>query len=99
MRAGQGIGGNHVVTSENLLLSIGQSVEWGGLLDGENVERRPNGSVIADPVTLQTAVPDIFLGGEGLFNTVVPGPGEVVLQSMPINKLALSIQRHMISTK
>lgn len=34
---------------------------------------------------------NIFFGGEGLFNTVVSGPGEVVLQTMPINKLAEAI--------
>ena len=28
-----------------------------------------------------------LLGGEGLFNTVVTGPGKIILQSMPINKL------------
>ena len=28
-----------------------------------------------------------LLGGEGLFNTVVTGPGKVVVQSMPVNKL------------
>ena len=48
----------------NVLMAIGQSAEWGGLLEGAKVERRPNGSVIADPVTLQTAEPDIFLGGD-----------------------------------
>ena len=29
-----------------------------------------------------------FLGGEGFFNTVVTGPGKLILQSMPINHLA-----------
>ena len=29
-----------------------------------------------------------FLGGEGFFNTVVTGPGKLILQSMPINQLA-----------
>ena len=36
------------------------------------------------------AVPGLknkLLGGEGLFNTVVSGPGKVILQSMPINQL------------
>lgn len=36
----------------------------GGLLGHENVERRPNGLVIADPVTFQTSVKDIFVGGD-----------------------------------
>ena len=26
-----------------------------------------------------------FLGGEGLFNTVVTGPGKIVVQTMPIS--------------
>lgn len=34
---------------------------------------------------------NIFFGGEGLFNTVISGPGEVVIQTMPISKLAESI--------
>lgn len=34
---------------------------------------------------------NIIFGGEGLFNTVVTGPGELVLQTMPINKVAEAI--------
>ncbi len=33
-------------------------------------------------------VKNSLLGGEGLFNTVVNGPGNVYLQSMPFSKLA-----------
>ena len=33
----------------------------------------------------------MLFGGEGLFNTVVTGPGRVVLQTMPINNFAASI--------
>lgn len=32
-----------------------------------------------------------FLGGEGWFNTIVTGPGRIVLQTMPISALAGSI--------
>lgn len=32
-----------------------------------------------------------FLGGEGLFNTVVKGPGKIYLQTMPISNVASSI--------
>ena len=32
-----------------------------------------------------------LLGGEGLFNTVITGPGRVVLQTMPISTVANSI--------
>ena len=34
---------------------------------------------------------NIFLGGEGIFNTVITGPGRVVVQTMPLPKLANSI--------
>ena len=33
-------------------------------------------------------VKNALLGGEGFFNTVVTGPGHIVLQTMPVNKLA-----------
>ena len=52
------------VPCNNLLLSIGQSVVWGDLLKDTKVELRRNGTVVADPVTLQTAEPDIFVGGD-----------------------------------
>ena len=32
-------------------------------------------------------VKNVLLGGEGLFNTVVKGPGRVWLQTMPVNNL------------
>ncbi len=53
-----------VVPCDNLLLSIGQSAVWGELLKGTKVELKPNGTVVADPVTRQTAEPDIFVGGD-----------------------------------
>lgn len=34
---------------------------------------------------------NIFLGGEGLFNTVITGPGKVTVQTMPLPKLANGI--------
>lgn len=36
-----------------------------------------------------------FLGGEGFFNTVVTGPGEIYLQTMPINQVAGSLVPYM----
>ena len=36
-----------------------------------------------------------LLGGEGLFNTVVTGPGKVYIQTMPINKVADSLIPYM----
>lgn len=42
-------------------------------------------------------VKNVLFGGEGLFNTVVTGPGEVVLQTMPVPKLAGAIQPYIIT--
>lgn len=41
---------------------------------------------------------NLFLGGEGLFNTVLTGPGKVWLQTMPISNVAMAI-RPYIPTK
>ena len=48
----------------NVLQSIGQSILWGDLLAGTKVELNRNGTAVADPVTRQTAEPDIFVGGD-----------------------------------
>ena len=42
-------------------------------------------------------VKNVLFGGEGLFNTVVTGPGRVVLQTMPISNFAMSIASIMPS--
>ncbi len=36
-------------------------------------------------------VKNMFLGGEGFFNTVITGPGKVYIQSMPISNTAMEI--------
>lgn len=40
-------------------------------------------------------VKNIFFGGEGLFNTVLTGPGKVYLQTMPINSVAGAIRPYI----
>lgn len=44
-------------------------------------------SCTMDVVTVKGAK-NVFFGGEGLFNTRVTGPGKVVLQTMPISRIA-----------
>ena len=39
-------------------------------------------------IQMVKGVKNVLFGGEGLFNTVVTGPGRVVLQSMPVSGLA-----------
>ena len=36
-------------------------------------------------------IKNMVFGGEGIFNTIVTGPGKVMLQSMPINAVATSL--------
>lgn len=50
-------------------------------------------------ITRVTGAKNVFFGGEGLFHTVVRGPGKVVLQSMPIYKLAASLIPYLPSDK
>ena len=40
-------------------------------------------------------VTNVLFGGEGLFNTVVKGPGKVILQSMPIGATATQLYSYM----
>mgnify|MGYP005778523293 FL=1 len=52
------------VECDHVFLSIGQSIQWGGLLDGTKVECGPGGRAVADALTYQTAQPDVFVGGD-----------------------------------
>ena len=51
------------IACSNVILSVGQATIWGDLLEGENVEFR-GPAPVADKVTFQTSVPDIFVGGD-----------------------------------
>ena len=53
-----------VAPCTTVLFCIGQKAEWRELLSGTKAEFNPNGTVKADPVTYQTAEPDIFVGGD-----------------------------------
>lgn len=52
------------VECENILLSIGQSIIWGDLLEDSGIVPGRGNCAAADPVTYQTACPDIFVGGD-----------------------------------
>lgn len=51
-------------------------------------------------VDVQTVkgVKNVLFGGEGLFNTVITGPGTVWLQSMPIYGVARAIQPYIVTS-
>ena len=52
------------VPCDRVFLSIGQSIQWGNLLDGTKVELGRGNGAKADSLTYQTAEPDIFVGGD-----------------------------------
>ena len=52
------------IECENVLEAIGQSAQWGRLLEGTKVARHLNGTVKHDPVTFETGEPGIFVGGD-----------------------------------
>lgn len=53
-----------VVKADYVLLSVGQTIEWGDILEGSKVELNPNNTVKADTFTYQTAEEDVFVGGD-----------------------------------
>ncbi len=71
-----------------ILLSIGQRIDWGGLLDGEAVDLLPGNRVKAHEVSFQTKTIDIFAGGD-----VVTGP-RFAIDAIAMGKQgAISISR------
>ena len=80
-------------------------------IDGTAIEKQlaPGEQIIIDTgylammdgtcsIDIQTVkgVKNMFLGGEGLFNTVITGPGRVTLQTMPIYQVAGAISPFIV---
>ena len=64
-RKAVGTGKYELIEVDSVISAIGQKVELGGIAP-EGMTFNKNGTVIADPVTLQTAQSDIFVGGDAL---------------------------------
>ncbi len=58
-----GTGKFETIELDSVIGAVGQKVELGGLADA-GMTFNPNGTVIVDPVTAQTARSDIFAGGD-----------------------------------
>lgn len=76
------------VPCRHLFLSVGQSVLWGDLLAGSKVELGRGQGALADPITYQTAEPDVFVGGD-----VYTGPGFAIDAIAAGKKAATSLHR------
>ncbi|MFL0266958.1 FAD-dependent oxidoreductase [Candidatus Clostridium radicumherbarum] len=55
-----------IVKTNHVLISIGQGIDWGSLLEGSKIELNPNKTIKADPITFQTGEEDVFTGGDAL---------------------------------
>jgi NADPH-dependent glutamate synthase beta subunit-like oxidoreductase/NAD-dependent dihydropyrimidine dehydrogenase PreA subunit len=52
------------VAADHVLVSVGQAIVWGGLLEGSGVELGRGNAALADPFTYQTGQHDVFVGGD-----------------------------------
>ena len=76
------------VKADYVLVSVGQSIEWGDLLKNSKVDVNANKTARADLFTLQTAEPDVFVGGD-----VLTGP-KFAIDAIALGKEgAISIHR------
>ncbi len=71
-----------------VVLAVGQSIVWGDLLAGTNVKLGAGMGALCDPVTYQTAEPDIFVGGD-----VYTGPRFVIDAIAAGKEAAISLHR------
>jgi len=55
-----------IIEASNVLISVGQAMDWGKLTTGSKMKLNANMTIKADPVTYQTGEPDVFAGGDAL---------------------------------
>jgi NADPH-dependent glutamate synthase beta subunit-like oxidoreductase len=55
-----------IVKANHVLLSVGQGINWGLLLEGSKIEVNSNKTIKADSITFQTGEEDVFAGGDAL---------------------------------
>ena len=78
------------VPADYVLVSVGQSIEWGKLLDGSHVELGRGNAAVADGFTYQTGEPDVFVGGD-----VFTGPKFAIDAIAAGKQGAVSIHRYV----
>lgn len=77
-----------IVQCDYVLLSVGQTFDYGKLLEGESVTLSPRGTIEVDNITLQTSKEDIFAGGD-----VASGPRFAIDAIAAGKEAAVSIHR------
>ena len=77
-----------LIPCSSVIFSVGQGIDWGGLLAGEDIEMWHGNYPVADKVTYQTKVQDIFVGGD-----VYTGPKFAIDAIAAGKQAAISIHR------
>lgn len=80
----------YVEPCDYVLLSVGQSFDYGKLLENENVAITQMGTIAINPVTLQTTRADIFAGGDVAF-----GPRFAIDAIAAGKEAAISLHRYV----
>ncbi|MCG8452882.1 MAG: FAD-dependent oxidoreductase, partial [Spirochaetales bacterium] len=81
---------SEVVPASHVLISVGQAMDWGTLLNESNVKLNPNGTVQANEKTYQTSEADVFAGGDAL-----TGPKFAIDAIAQGKEAAISIHRQV----
>lgn len=78
------------VEADYILISVGQTIEWGNLITDTEIVLNPNQTIPADELTYQTAEKDIFAGGD-----VHTGPRFAIDAIAAGKEAAISIHRYV----
>jgi heterodisulfide reductase subunit A-like polyferredoxin len=81
-------GSEFVLPCDTVIVTIGQTPDVATLGERLGIETTKGGTLWADPVTLETTVPGVFVGGD-----CVTGPDVVVTAMLAGKKAAISIDR------
>src|SRR5699024_7076994 len=76
------------VEADHILLSVGQSIDWCGMLEGTQAILNPNNTIQVDEITYQTNQMDVFAGGDA-----VTGPSFAIDAIAAGKQAAISIHR------
>ncbi|MGH4124655.1 MAG: FAD-dependent oxidoreductase [Clostridium sp.] len=79
-----------IVKTNHVLISVGQGIDWGKLLENSKIELNPNKTIKADSFTLQTGEPDVFAGGDAM-----TGPRFAIDAIAMGKEAAISIHRYV----
>lgn len=79
-----------IVMANHVLISVGQGMDWGNLIEGTQMQLNPNKTLKVEPLTYQTGEADVFAGGDA-----VTGP-KFAIDAIALGKQgAVSIHKYV----